>query len=178
MKIILIDEVQGLGEPGKIVDVAPGYARNFLVPRKLAVYASSRSAKELEHNKRVLERKRMRLQTAAMSTAEKLNELTLTIEAHSGDRGRLFGAVTNIDIADALQQKYGITVDRRKMHLASPIHTTGLHEVEIRLMGDTKALLKVQVVDPTHPDQPAEAPVAAPAAVKEPSTSVEESPEA
>lgn len=152
MKIILTEEVLGLGEPGKIVDVAPGYARNFLVPRKLAVYANSASVRELEHHKNRLERKRQRMATAAQSVAERINGKELKISARSGDSGKLFGSITTTDIAEALTAQFDVTVDRRKIHLREPIRTLGTHSVDVHLMGDTRPTMTVVVSDPAHVD--------------------------
>lgn len=151
MKIILTEEVVGLGEPGKLVDVAPGYARNFLVPRKLAVYANAGKIKELEHNKRRLERKRQHLVAAAMSTAERLVAQPITIEARVGQGGKLFGAITSRDIAEAIQQQLQMTIDRRKVLLREPIHSTGTYMVDLHLMAETHAQLTVHVVDVVKP---------------------------
>jgi large subunit ribosomal protein L9 len=161
MKVILTEEVAGLGEPGKLVDVAPGYARNFLVPRKLAVYANTGNVREMEHHRQRLERKREKLVAAARSVTERINAQTVTIVARAGQAGRLFGSVTTSDIADALQAQLGVEVDRRKIQLAAPIHTVGEHEVDVRLMGDSHATIKVLV---QAEGQPAEAAPAAPAA--------------
>lgn len=160
MKVILTEEVTGLGEPGKLVDVAPGYARNFLVPRKLAVYANKASTRELEHHRQRLERKRQRLITAARSVTERLDGLTVVIEAKIGQGGKLFGAVTTHDIAEAIKTQLGVDVDRRKLHLREAIHTTGTHPVEIRLMGDSHAIVQVQVgtPEPVAPVVPTPAP--------------------
>jgi len=158
MKVILNEEVLGLGEPGKIVDVAPGYARNFLVPRKLAVYADKGKVKELEHNKRRLERKRQQLQVAAQSTAQRIASQAITIDAHAGPGGRLFGSVTSIDIAQALKDQLGVDVDRRKIHLHEPIRTLGSHAVDIHLIGETRAVVTVNVVDSTQKEEAAPKP--------------------
>ncbi|HEX2951357.1 MAG TPA: 50S ribosomal protein L9 [Armatimonadota bacterium] len=150
MKVILNEEVLGLGEPGKIVDVAPGYARNFLVPRKLAVYASTASVRELEHHKRRLERKRQRLALAAQGVAERINGKTVTIETRAGENGKLYGSVTTADIAKALKDQYDVDVDRRKIALGEPIRVVGNHEVDVRLMGDTHATVIVNAFDPSQ----------------------------
>lgn len=166
MKVILTEEVAGLGEPGKIVDVAPGYARNFLVPRKLAVYASKASTRELEHHRQRLERKRQKLIAAARGVTERINGQTVTIDAKVGQGGKLFGAVTTVHIADALKDQLGVEIDRRKITLAEPIHTAGLHSVDVHLMGDSHATLQVQVGTPEEAapaPAPVEAPVEAPA---------------
>ena len=160
MKIILTEEVLGLGEPGKVVDVAPGYARNFLVPRKLAVYASSASVRELEHHKNRLERKHQRMTTAAQSVAERINGKELLISARSGESGKLYGSITTADIAEALTAQFEVTVDRRKIHLAEPIRTLGSHSVDVQLMGSTRATLTAKVFDPAHVEVAEAAPTA------------------
>lgn len=170
MKVILTEEVAGLGEPGKVVDVAPGYARNFLVPRKLAVYASKASTREMEHHRQRLERKRQRLIAAARSVTERLNGQTVSIEAKIGKDGKLFGAVTTSDIAEAIKAQLDVEVDRRKIQLREPIHTAGAHIADIHLMGDSNATLTVQVGTPEQatPAAPAPAPEAAPEPAVEP----------
>lgn len=160
MKIILNEEVVGLGEPGKIVDVAPGYARNYLVPRKLAVYANPTNVREMEHHKRRLDRKRQRLMDAARTVAEKLNGQVITMDVRAGQGGKLYGSVTTVDIAEAIKAQYDITVDRRKLHLREPIRTLGDHEVTVNFMSEANAVVKVSVTDSTQ----APAPVAPPAA--------------
>ena len=154
MKVILNEEVLGLGEPGKIIDVAPGYARNFLVPRKLAVYANSASVKELEHHKIRLERKRQRLVTAAQSVAERINGKTVKIEGRAGEGGKLYGSVTTSDIAAALQSQFEVLIDRRKIHVHDPIRTIGGHSVDISFIGDTRAVITVNVFDPAQELKP------------------------
>jgi len=174
MKVILTEEVLGLGDPGKLVDVAPGYARNFLVPRKLAVYADEGKVKELEHNKRRLERKRQRLQVAAQSTAQRIASQTITIDAKAGPGGRLFGSVTSSDIAHTLKDQVGVEIDRRKIHLHEPIRTLGSHEVDVHLIGETRAVVTVNVVDTTHVPEPEAAPAVEAAALAEQPTPAEE----
>lgn len=161
MKVILTEEVIGLGEPGTIVDVAPGYARNYLVPRKVAVYANTASAKEMEHHSKRLERKRQRLQDVAKSIAERISGQTITIDTRAGKDGKLYGSVTTSDVAQAIEAQLGVTVDRRKVHTPEPIRSLGTHPVEVRFIGDTRANVNVNVVDTLHPvekPQPAPAP--------------------
>lgn len=160
MKVILTEEVIGLGEPGTQVDVAPGYARNYLVPRKLAVYANTASVKELEHHKRHLERKRQRLQTAAMSMAERLASKPLTIIARVGQGGKLYGSVTSPDLAQAIKVQFELEIDRRKIHISEPIRTVGTYNVDVHLMGGTHAKMTVEV---TEEGKAVEAAPAAPA---------------
>ncbi len=168
MRVILNEEVHGLGEPGKLVDVAPGYARNYLIPRKLAVYANTGNIKELEHHQRRLERKRQRLQTAAQSTAARINGKVLTIEARVGKEGKLFGTVTSSDIADRLKAQLDVDIDRRRITLREPIRTVGEHQADIRLLGDTHATVTVNVLDAAHPTATKPVEVAKPAEVVTP----------
>ncbi len=160
MKVILTEEVLGLGEPGKVVDVAPGYARNFLVPRKLAVYVNSGNAKELEHNKKRLERKAARLNAAALGVADRLNGQTLTFDVKAGKEGKLYGSITSADIAEKLKTQFDMTVDRRKITLSDSIRNLGTYSVSVHLIGETKATLNVVVTDSTITAVPT--PVAAP----------------
>ena len=175
MKVILTEEVLGLGDPGKIVDVAPGYARNFLVPRKLAAYANEGKVKELEHNKRRLDRKRDRMAAAAQTTVQRLNGQVVNIDAKAGPGGRLFGSVTTPDIAEAIKAQCDIEIDRRKIQLREPIRTIGDHEVEVHLIGDARAVIKVHVADASQPE--VAAPVA-PTATAEVAAPTEEAPAA
>lgn len=164
MKVILTEEVIGLGEPGKVVDVAPGYARNFLVPRKMAVYSGTASAKQMEHLKRELDRKRQRLQNAAKSTADRINGQTLVMVVKAGEAGKLYGSVTTADIAAAVKEKFELDIDRRKLHLKEPIRTLGTHEVDVHFIGDTHATLMVSVqTGQTAAPAPAAAPAPTPA---------------
>jgi len=148
MKVILNEDVPGLGEPGKIVDVAPGYARNFLVPRGLAIYADRASIKELEHHEKRLARKRMKLEEAAKSLAEKINGSELIIETRSGEGGKLYGSVTTSDIAKVLNAEFDLTVDRRKISLAEPIRSLGKFQASVDLIGEAKATITINVTDP------------------------------
>jgi large subunit ribosomal protein L9 len=181
IKVILTEEVPTLGVPGTIVAVAPGYARNFLVPRKLAVYADDSKLKELAHNQKRLERKRAKLQAAADATAGNIGGQTLTIDVRAGLDGKLFGSVTASDISIALKQQLNVEVDRRKVSLRESIRALGIHAVEVHLMGDTRATVNVHVVDSSHPF---EAPVVIeaadatePAPVVAAAPAVEETPE-
>ena len=173
MKVILTDEVIGLGEPGKVVDVAPGYARNYLVPRKLAVYADTGRLRELEHHRRRLERKRQRVHAVAQTTAERLAGHVLQIQARAGKGDKLYGSVTTADIAEALKQQFDVVVDRRKIHLREPIRALGTHEAELHLIGETRVTIPVHVVDVTHPEEE----VAEQAPLEAPEVTAEAAPE-
>jgi large subunit ribosomal protein L9 len=143
--VILREEVPSLGTIGDVVDVRPGYARNYLLPRGLAVEASVRNLRELEHQKRVIADKRLREQKTAAAIAERLAGVTLSFTMRAGDEGKLFGSVTNQDVQRALEER-GFTIDRRRVLLEEPIKTLGEHTVGIHVGPDTKATMTVQVV--------------------------------
>jgi large subunit ribosomal protein L9 len=144
MEIILREDVPNLGHTGDIVKVKPGFARNYLLPRGLAVVADRRNMHELEHQKRVLAEKRERERQASQSQAENLNQVRLTMKARAGEGGKLFGSVTNLDIEKGLLEK-GFSVDRRRIRLDEPIKLLGEHRVTIRLAAGVDATVTVTV---------------------------------
>jgi large subunit ribosomal protein L9 len=144
MEIILQEDVENLGEIGDIIKVRDGYARNYLLPRGLALRASRRNVRVLEHQKRLAATKRERAQENANAVRERLSSLTLAIAARAGEEDKLFGSVTNIDIEKALR-KQGVTIDRRKIILAEPIKQLGTYTVPIRLGGGVGASVTVRI---------------------------------
>lgn len=132
MEVILREDVPNLGTVGDIVKVKPGFARNYLLPRGLAVAADKRSIGVLEHQKRLVADKRERDRRAAETVAQRFSSLRLTIKARAGEEGKLFGSVTNIDVERALAQA-GIEVERRRIRLDEPIKAVGEHVVPIHL---------------------------------------------
>jgi large subunit ribosomal protein L9 len=132
MEVILREDVPNLGGVGDVVKVKPGLARNFLLPRGLAVVADRRNIRVLEHQKRLVADKRERDRRQAQSLAQKLSSLRLTIKARAGEEGRLFGSVTNLDIERALAD-HDFTVERRRIRLEEPIKVLGEHVVPIHL---------------------------------------------
>jgi len=144
LQIILNEDVPNLGRTGDVVKVRPGYARNYLLPRKLAIEANPKSLRAFEHNKRIALGKREAQKTEASDLKRKLEALTISIGAHAGEEGKLFGSVTNIDIERALREK-GISIERRKIHLAEPIKQLGEFTVPVRLQPEVEASLKVEV---------------------------------
>lgn len=145
MLIILKKDVPNLGETGQIVKVRDGYGRNFLIPRGFALPAVESNVRVLEHQKRVAESIRRKEKEGALSLSARLGDMALTFHREAGDDKRLFGSVTNRDIADALAAE-GISVDRRQVILDEPIKTTGLTDVPIRLHREITAHLKVFVL--------------------------------
>ncbi len=144
MHVILQDEVPNLGSIGDVVRVKPGYARNYLLPRGLALEASNRNLKQLEHQKRVVADKRLREQKSAGAVADKLSAVMLPFTLRAGEDGKLFGSVTNQDVHRALEER-GFTVERRRILLAEPIKTLGEHKVAIHVGPDVKATVTVTV---------------------------------
>ena len=145
MKVILTQAVPHLGQAGDQVDVARGYARNYLIPRKLAVEATATHVRSLQQLKAQERQREERLSQEANSIAEKLRSLILTFARAAGDQDRLFGSVTNSDIAEALAEQ-GIRLDRKKIVLEEPIKAVGRYAVPVRLHRDTVASIQVQVV--------------------------------
>jgi large subunit ribosomal protein L9 len=132
MEVILREDVPDLGSVGDIVKVKPGFARNYLLPRGLALVADKRNIRVLEHQKRVVADKRERDRKRAQGAAERLSNLRLTIKARAGEEGKLFGSVTNLDIERALAAQ-GFSVERRRIRLEEPIKSIGEHTVPIHL---------------------------------------------
>ena len=145
MKVILREDVPNVGRSGELVNVKPGFGRNYLLPRKLAVLANEANVKQLEHDRAVISARQAKLRGNAEEQAKRINAVSVTIARKVGEQDKLFGSVTVLDIAEALAAK-GQKVDRRRIHLAEPIKTVGAHEVEIRLHRDVAAKIKVEVV--------------------------------
>ena len=145
MKVILTQAVPHLGQAGDQVDVARGYARNYLIPRKLAVEATATHLRSLQQLKAQGRQREERLSQEADNVAERLRSLILTFARAAGDQDRLFGSVTSSDIAEALAEQ-GIRLDRKKIVLEEPIKAVGRHAVPVRLHRDTVASIQVQVV--------------------------------
>ena len=150
MEVILKEDIPNLGKMGEVVRVRDGYARNYLLPRSLVLIADKKNLKAFEHQKRVIAEQRGRVLKQAQSLGEKLTSISLTMPVKTGEEGKLFGSVTNMDIEKALREK-GFDVERRKIHLAEPIKTLGDFEVPVRLAVDVTAVVKVSVVAEENP---------------------------
>jgi large subunit ribosomal protein L9 len=145
MRVILKQEVHNLGDAGEIVKVAPGYGRNFLIPRGFAIPASEGSLRQLEHQKRVAEAIKRKQVGVAKELATKLENTAVTIRREAGEDDKLFGSVTNRDVADALAAE-GVNVDKRTIQLDEPIRTIGLFTVPVRLHRQLTANVRVYVI--------------------------------
>ena len=145
MKIVLRADVQNLGNKGDLVDVAPGYARNFLVPKGLAIAASEGATRQAEAMRRSRQVRDRREKEGAEATARQLAAKRIEIRGRAGEGGRLFGSVTSTDIAEAVEAQTGIQLDRRKLQV-EPIKTLGTHEVAVRLHSEVEVPLTIEVV--------------------------------
>ena len=145
MKVVLKDDVKNLGKMGQILDVADGYARNYLVPRGLASEANTKNIKALEHEKRIIEGKAKKVKNSAQELLNKISAMTFTIRAKAGDEGKLFGSVTTMDIAELLH-KEGLEIDKKKISLDEPIKRLGSYSVNVKLHPEISTQLNIQVI--------------------------------
>jgi large subunit ribosomal protein L9 len=145
VKIVLRADVDNLGNKGDLVEVAPGYARNYLVPKGLAMAASPGVTRQAEAMRRSRQVRDRREKEGAEATARQLAAKRIEIKARSGEGGRLFGSVTSTDIAEAVEAQTGIKLDRRKLSV-EPLKTLGTHEVSVRLHGEVEVPLTIEVV--------------------------------
>ena len=144
-KLILTQEVTGLGAPGDVVEVAAGYGRNYLIPRGFAIQWTRGGEKQVEQIKRARAVREIRTLEEAQAAAGKLEKLTVRLKRRAGNNGRLFGSVGTADIAAAVKEAGGPDVDRRKIVVTDPIKTAGAHRVQIRLHPDVSAAIKLDV---------------------------------
>lgn len=145
MRVILLEDVEGLGTKGDLVEVADGYGRNYLVPRGLAEEATKGNIKSLEQRRQALLRRAEQERAAAQAQAERIAAATVTVLARAGEKGRLFGSVTTADIAEAVQEQLGIEIDRRRVQLDEPIRAIGSYEVPVKLHQDVTATIRLTV---------------------------------
>ncbi|MBI5904707.1 MAG: 50S ribosomal protein L9 [Deltaproteobacteria bacterium] len=145
MKVILREDVEKLGKAGEVVKVADGYGRNYLIPRKLAVLADLRNMKALDHDRRVIETRAKKTRKTAVAAAERISALSLTLPAKAGEEGKLFGAITSRDIAEALAAA-GVEVDRKSVQLAEPIKQLGDYKVKVRVAAEVVPEISIRVV--------------------------------
>ncbi len=146
MKVILKEDVKKLGNMGEIVIVADGFARNYLVPKGLAVEASSKNMKSLEHAQKVIQEKAKKVKESLQEFAARLSKVTLIMKAKAGEEGKLFGSVTSMDIAEQLKNE-GIEIDKKKIILEEPIKRLGNFTVGIHLHADINSQITLQVVE-------------------------------
>jgi large subunit ribosomal protein L9 len=145
MKILLTQDVENLGRAGEIKTVADGYARNFLIPRGMAVLATEGAIKQAKLRNKAEAKRQRRAEEEVASLAEILWQLTLTFKAKAGEKGRLYGSITSGDIVEALERETGHAFDKRKVQLEGPIRELGVHRVPIKLMTDVTPEITVVV---------------------------------
>jgi large subunit ribosomal protein L9 len=143
---ILLQDVNNLGDRGTVIDVSPGYLRNYLVPRKLAQPATKGALEEAQRRMQAAERALEDAEERAQENAALLTKTVLTINQHAGEDGRLFGSVTSQDIVDAIREARGIRIDKRKVHLDEPIRNVGTHMVVVDVADGVTATVKTMVV--------------------------------
>lgn len=146
MKIVLQKKVDALGVPGDVVDVADGYARNYLLPRGLAVRASKGVLKHVASLQRAHEARDTKERQAAEAVAGKLVGSAIRVLARAGEEGRLFGSVTTSEVAAAIEHQTGVAVDRHDIHLDEPIRSLGIHEVRVHLHAQVTPIVHLEVV--------------------------------
>ena len=145
MKVILLQDVKGKGKKGQMIEVSDGYARNYMLPRKIAVEATADAVNTMRMNDKATQERIAREKAEALAIAKQLRELTLTVTAKGGGAGRLFGSVTNQEIADALEKTSKIKLDKRKIVIADPIKSVGTYTVQCKLGYEITAPLTVKI---------------------------------
>ena len=145
MKVILMQDVKGKGKKGQMIEVSDGYARNFMLPKKMAIEATADAINTMRMNDKAAAEKAAKERAEALETSKKLREMTLVVNAKGGGAGRLFGSVTNQEIADALKAKTGITLDKRKIVIADTIKSVGTYTVTCKLGYEITAPLTVKI---------------------------------
>ncbi|MCF6464731.1 50S ribosomal protein L9 [Clostridium sp. Cult2] len=147
MKIILLEDVKGLGKAGELVNAKDGYARNFLFPRNLAIEATPGNMQKWEERKKLQEAKDKEEYEKAIEIKEKIQKLTVELKGKAGEGGRLFGSITSKDISEALMKQHKINIDRRKIELKDNIKSLGVTTVEVKVYPEISANLKVNVIE-------------------------------
>ena len=145
MKVILLQDVKGKGKKGQMIEVSDGYARNFMLPKKLAIEATADAVNTMRMNDKAAAEKAARERAEALETSRKIRELTVTVKAKGGGNGRLFGSVTTQEIADALKASAGITLDKRKIVISDTIKNVGTYTVTCKLGYEITAPLTVKI---------------------------------
>ena len=145
MKVILLQDVKGKGKKGQMIEVSDGYARNYMLPRKMAVEATTDAVNTMRMNDKAAAEKAARERAEAMEISGKLRQMTLVVKAKGGGAGRLFGSVTNAEIADALAKNSGIKLDKRKIVISDPIKSVGTYTVQCKLGYEITAPLTVKI---------------------------------
>lgn len=147
MKIILLEDVKGVGKKGQTINASDGYARNFILPKKLGVEATPANMNTLKLQQKAEEKRKAEELAQARAAAEKLENLTVNIAVKTGEGGKLFGSVTNKEISAALEKQHGLKIDKKKIVLADQIKMVGERHVEVKLHPQVTAELKVKITE-------------------------------
>ena len=145
MKVILLQDVKGKGKKGQMIEVSDGYARNYMLPKKMAIEATADSINTMRMNDKAAAERAAKERAEAVEISNRLREMILVVTAKGGGAGRLFGSVTNQEIADALKAKTGITLDKRKITISDPIKNVGTYTVQCKLGYEITAPLTVKI---------------------------------
>ena len=144
MKVILLQDIRGKGKKGQMIEASDGYARNYLLPRKMAVEATADNVNTMRMNDKATQERQAKERAEAMEISKKMKDMTVVVMAKGGGAGKLFGSVTNAEIAEALEKQEGIALDKRKV-VIDPIKTTGVYTAKCKLGYEITADLKVEV---------------------------------
>jgi len=147
VKVVLLKDVKSLGKKDDIVNVSDGYARNYLIPKDLAIEATSGKLKEIHSKKKASESKKAREFEEAKELAKRINQLEVIIKTKAGSSGKLFGSITNKDISDIIKERYKIEIDKKKIVLNEQIKALGEHEIEIKVYPEVISKITVKVVE-------------------------------
>ncbi len=147
MKVILLEDVKGVGKKDQIINANDGYAKNFLLPKKLAVLADKNNLTKMDNIKKIEDAKKQEEYEKAVEVGKKIEEKTLVISAKLGTNGKLFGTVTNKELAEAIKEQIGVEVDKKKISLSSPIKTLGEKEAVVKLHPKVSVTLKASIVE-------------------------------
>ena len=147
MKVILLKDIKGTGKKGEVINASDGHARNYLIPRGLAKEATEGNVRELEHQKASIKKKQDDEFEEAKLLAERIEKIQVVFHAKAGDGGRLFGSITNKDIADELKDKHGLDIDKKKIALDQPIRTLGSTQVTVKVYPKVSAQFVVKVIE-------------------------------
>ena len=145
MKVLFLKEVEGSAKAGDVKEVTPGYARNYLLPRNLAIVADDKVVDQVRQREAAVRRRQEKALTEARDTEKRLQRLTVTLYSKAGEGGRLFGSITNADIAQQLKREAGIEIDKRRIEVEPPIRTLGPHEVTVTLHPEVSSILRIVV---------------------------------
>ena len=145
MKVILLEDIKGVGKKGQLLNASDGHAKNFLIPRGLAVEATDGNLKELETKKRVEDKKKREELISAQELRKKLETQVIKIQVKSGENGKIFGSVTNKEIAQAFGEQTGFKIDKKKVLLDEPIKMKGSHKVNLKIHPEVTAVLNIEI---------------------------------